>query len=393
MEAARAPDRRGGLETQEKCSLVYMDADDDSWPPALLQSQDPPTEARNKESNDPTELQSDTQCKLSLVCLDHRVQPRPYFPFQELPPELRFMVWENLLPKQRFIRAQTLVPELKQANGQALPRDVSLKEVRIVFDLDSGIPDPDELAMPVRQPILSQICQESRAFLQEHAKMVFSRGPQEPGLWWLPDTDVLWFKKIPQEDRKTTRLQSLQGLEHIKHISMSSLYAPSISYLVGCHPEACLDGPNEQADAQMLQLGLRSSVDASQCGKPRFYAEFFHGLRVLTIQDDYYGDAIEQDSDDDDCMECAMSYHSSGRFHANRCLDAYSFHLGDTSIDDALGQAMCSQGYAVWDEITFWSQINTWSLHFSNGPTIATREGLTEAADQLSWFDMRYWVP
>lgn len=98
MEAARAPDRRDGLETQDKCSLVYMDADDDSSPPALLQSQGLPTEVRNKESNDPTELQSDTQCKLSLVYLDHCVQPRPYSPFQDLPAELRLMVRENLLP-------------------------------------------------------------------------------------------------------------------------------------------------------------------------------------------------------------------------------------------------------------------------------------------------------
>lgn len=147
--------------------------------------------------------------------------------------------------------------------------------------------------------------------------MVFSRGAQEPGLWWLPDTDVLWFNKIPREDKKTTRLQSLQGLEHIKHISLSSLYTKSISFLVGCHPEACLDGPNEQANIQMLQLGLSSSVYWSGYSNPRFCAEFFHGLRVLTVQDNF--NYFNHDSEDEDCMECAMSYHSLGRIDDYCC--------------------------------------------------------------------------
>lgn len=219
--------------------------------------------------------------------------------------------------------------------------------------------------------------------------MVFSRGAQEPGLWWLPDTDVLCFKKMPQEGKKTTRLQSLQGLEHIKHISLASRYFRATYFLVGCYPKAAdrFDGPNEQADIQMLRLGFRSLVDASACGGPRSYPEFFHGLRVLTVQYSC-GHSVKQDSADEDCTNCEMSYHSSGRCEAaaNHCCGAYGFRLGDMSIDDAFENAMQMENCLDWDEVSFFNQEYK---SLSKGPIVATREGLTEASDQLLWFELK----
>lgn len=51
---------------------------------------------------------------------------------------------------------------------------------------------------------------------------------------------------------------------------------------------------------------------------------------------------------------------------------------------------MFAHNYAEWDEISFLSRKY---LYCTKGPTIAAREGLTEAADQLEWFVLEYGGP
>lgn len=373
MEAAQFSDRCGGLEAQnkDKCSLVYLGAHTDS--PTSLQFQDLPTQARQKQSYEHIELQDDTNCKLSLIYRDHHIEPNPYFRFRDLPTELRWMVWKNLLPEQRFIQAQTFLPLQGHKDDEAMPRDLVIKDLFIAFKQDAD--------NPIRQPILSQICQESRAFFQQHAKMVFSRGAQAPGLWWLPEIDVLEFCGDSPDYRKSFHLQSLQGLEDIKHISIGSIYAQSVGFIVGCHPEACRNGPNEQSEIQMLRLGLPNPVDLIARADLFFYPELFSSLRVLTM---YYR-LFE------DCRKCAIRYHSSssllGNFKASQAsylCEGSGFLLGGMSIDDALVNVITLVGHKSWTGPGMFSSNSS----YCEGPIIATREGLADTADHLSWFEV-----
>ncbi|KAG8159111.1 hypothetical protein KVR01_010772 [Diaporthe batatas] len=89
-----------------------------------------------------------------------------------LPPELRLVIWKFLLPGRRVFRARSCGARLD-------PRRTD--DRRFVFGFDTK----------VSQPILSQICAESRQCLLDHGQLVFGLG-DEAGLWWGPQ-DVLLF--------------------------------------------------------------------------------------------------------------------------------------------------------------------------------------------------------
>ncbi|POS77882.1 hypothetical protein DHEL01_v203721 [Diaporthe helianthi] len=91
-----------------------------------------------------------------------------------LPSELRLMIWKFLVPDRKVLRARSCGTNLD-------PRRTD--DRRFVFGFDTK----------VSQPIISQICAESRQCLLNHGNghFVFGLG-HETGLWWGPQ-DVLLF--------------------------------------------------------------------------------------------------------------------------------------------------------------------------------------------------------
>lgn len=245
----------------------------------------------------------------------------------------------------------------------------------------------------IHQPTLSQIGQKSRTFLKEHAKMVFSAGPQKPGLWWLQETDVLGFgpEYCSQEISRKIRLKSLYGLEYVKHVFLNGPYALSATFQAGFRPEAIHKGSYEQADIQALRIDFE---DIASNDRQEFYPDFFSGLRILTIRND-----TRLPYENKDCI----LYHVEPRGRsladisdinptagACRGCDALGwFRLGDTSIDDVVTRAIRMVDHDSW------SGHDTVDSHDEPGIglVIATREGFPgdpSTCDKLSWRDMIY---
>lgn len=318
MEATSIPDGGDCLETQahSKLSLAYLGAHLDS--PSSFQPQELPNKTRSEspDSYEPDWLEPKWRqpeysegYNFSFVYMDHCLES--FHRFRDLPTEVRCMIWEMILPGQRFFRAHlTLFPNMDNPE-KTYPRDDALKEVRLVLLQRKGRLDP---------PVLSAICQESRCVLQQHAKLVFSTGTRNPGLWWMPETDVLGFCQAELPEKEVGRLQDLQGLEHIQHVFLDFEYSLSVSFEFGVDSKA-FTGPfeddedlepmiNEQpcnhADVQMLRLGLPEPVDpdriwwqSSDPNDPRkrnladwpfFYPEYFPGMRLLTVHETGYED-------------------------------------------------------------------------------------------------------
>lgn len=128
-----------------------------------------------------------------------------------LPPELRLMIWKLLLPGCRVFKARS--------SGASMdPRRSD--DRRFVFGFDSK----------VSQPILSQICAESRQCLLDYGHGQFIFGLEgETGLWWGPE-DVLLFDQDWCLAWSTPSLEGLSGLERVKNIALDPIQARYIYY-------------------------------------------------------------------------------------------------------------------------------------------------------------------
>jgi hypothetical protein len=128
-----------------------------------------------------------------------------------LPPELRVMIWKLLLPSRRVLKARS--------SGATMdPRRID--DRRFVFGFDSK----------VSQPILSQICAESRQCLLDYGNGQFVFGLEgEAGLWWGPQ-DVLLFDQEWCLRWATPSLQGLKSLDFVKNIALDATQAQYIYY-------------------------------------------------------------------------------------------------------------------------------------------------------------------
>lgn len=122
------------------------------------------------------------------------------------------MIWKLLLPGRRVFKARS--------SGASMdPRRSD--DRRFVFGFDSK----------VSQPILSQICAESRQCLLDHGHGHFIFGLEgETGLWWGPE-DVLLFDHEWCVGWSTPSLEGLRGLERVKNIALDPMQARYIYYV------------------------------------------------------------------------------------------------------------------------------------------------------------------
>lgn len=128
-----------------------------------------------------------------------------------LPPELRLMIWKLLLPGRRVFKARS-------SGAHMDPRRSD--DRRFVFGFDSK----------VLQPILSQICAESRQCLLDYGQGQFIFGLEgETGLWWGPE-DVLLFDQDWCLGWSTPSLEGLNGLDCVKNIALDPVQGFFIYY-------------------------------------------------------------------------------------------------------------------------------------------------------------------
>lgn len=283
-----------------------------------------------------------------------------------LPPELRLMVWKLLLPGRRVLKARSFGARLDPRRSD---------DRRFVFGFDSK----------VSQPILSQLCAESRQCLLDHGHGQFIFGLEgETGLWWGPE-DVLLFDQDWCIGWSTPSLEGLKGLDFVKNIALDSTQALYIYYEYAL-PEA--DGTNqdgsddsdqeydhedEDGDAadsdaeptaaeplrpQRITLGYWNSRD-----KPHFL-QHFPALNQLTVVFERTVGAL--------CSYCRL-YHpvpavgdwSVSQFLDRACpYDHVTFDRDIASMDEAVDKM--SQFRRLWSQI---AGTHRWT-HYDDGGTL-----------------------
>lgn len=121
-----------------------------------------------------------------------------------LPAEIRLMIWQQLLPGRRVFSVRTT--------------DVSdPQSARLGFE---GQP---------RQPILSQICHESRDFILRQGEFIFKNG-NEGGFWWSTEDDVLLIDYQCALGPLSYALEGLDGLNTIPNIAVDSYQAVAFKW-------------------------------------------------------------------------------------------------------------------------------------------------------------------
>ncbi|KAG6357186.1 hypothetical protein INS49_015064 [Diaporthe citri] len=219
---------------------------------------------------------------IALQQMQNTLGPTSLF---RLPPELRLMIWKFLLPGRRVFKARS-------SGAHMDPRRSD--DRRFVFGFDSK----------VSQPILSQICAESRQCLLDYGHGQFIFGLEgEAGLWWGPE-DVLLFDQDWCLGWSTPSLEGLKALDRVKNIALDSVQALYIYYEYAL-PEAdetYQDGSedsdqesyHEDEDGQATDsdteptaaepfLPQRITLGCWSCSEKPHFLEYFTALNELTI--------------------------------------------------------------------------------------------------------------
>lgn len=116
-----------------------------------------------------------------------------------LPAEIRLMVWQLVLPGRRVFSVRT--------TNDSDPQSACLS-----------------LESQPRQPILSQICQESRDFILRQGAFIFKNG-NDGGFWWSTEDDVLLIDYQCALGPLSYALDGLDGLDMIQNIAVDSYQA------------------------------------------------------------------------------------------------------------------------------------------------------------------------
>lgn len=273
-----------------------------------------------------------------------------------LPPELRLMVWKLLLPGRRVLKARSFGAGLDPRR-----RD----DRRFVFGFDSK----------VSQPILSQICAESRQCLLDfgHGQFIFGL-EGETGLWWGPE-DILLFDQDWCLGWSTPSLEGLKGLDRVKNIALASVQALDIYYEYTL-PEA--DETNEDGSDDSDQENDQEDEDAAadsdaeptaaeplqpqritlgywNCPNKPHFLEYFSALNELTVVFERTMRAISGDCGRNHQMT-AVRGQPITQFLDSACpYDHVTFARDSPSMDEAVEEM--SKFRRLWERI---ADIHRW---------------------------------
>ncbi|KAG6354820.1 hypothetical protein INS49_003901 [Diaporthe citri] len=182
-----------------------------------------------------------------------------------LPIELRMMIWGLLLPDPKVVLAKM--------------RDVTTDE-----DWENGITNRMQFYLEHHSgqskpqvPLLSKICQDSRAFLFDHGGFAFGKAG-EGGIWWNAKTDMLVIDSTWEDGDFVTQFDGMGGLQHIKHLALNTTQAGDLAYRVVYMAEE-INMPRDHRQPLAIELTFRSH--SRGCGPtdhfiPRLFTDLEH---------------------------------------------------------------------------------------------------------------------
>lgn len=252
-----------------------------------------------------------------------------------LPPELRLMIWKLLLPGRRVFKARSSGSNLDPRRGD---------DRRFVFGFDSK----------ASQPILSQICAESRQCLLDHGNGQYIFGLKgEAGLWWGPE-DVLLFDREWWLRWATPSLEGLKGLDCVKNIALDADQARYIYYeyaLVeddNTNQDDSDDGDHEDDEDETTDSHAQPTTTEPEAPQPQsitlgclscldnpHFLEYFPALNKLMI---VFENTIQSVCGCVCSCSAAVAYSCpiSQFLENDRAYSYVTFRRDNTSMDDAV---------------------------------------------------------
>lgn len=273
-----------------------------------------------------------------------------------LPPEIRHMIYKYLIPPPKAIRAASFhrptKPEFYTGNH-------------------------------LLQPILAQLCAETRAFILNHGTYIFNKSDTESGLWWNPKHDVLvfeqeWWCSRESDDDDYDRLppswcsresgdeyarlppspiaaalSGLRGLEHVRHVAVDAALACHLGYEIHFGYEnraitSLLDIPDAQSERDVsrvelvvfgIQAGTRCSTRGSHIQAVRgdgtlsclLDPRLFTSLQSLNF-------VFRDPQQDESIRERVLGHESDSPDYFGNGRHSVHFNLGETDLPTARHQ-------------------------------------------------------
>lgn len=245
--------------------------------------------------------------------------------FFRLPAEIRLIVWRILVPGERIISVRGRYGVSRKAIAQNItPARIkqSSHEPRWFlrpFHSSPGGP---------QNPVLLEICQESRDFALQHGSFAFQGSQvEDTGMWWNSSVDVLAFEEPWSNYPDLWAFVGLKGLENIRHVALSSSVAGRLDYVVRYR--------HEQDKWRLRDPLIIGFAFLQYPGTPHVVPEFFNHIVSLTI----FFDRLRFDDDIDRVIPGCSRLHHDGLVHldVDPWCPAVTFQLG-SEINTAVRQ-------------------------------------------------------
>ncbi|KAI7779760.1 hypothetical protein LA080_000357 [Diaporthe eres] len=174
-----------------------------------------------------------------------------------LPLEIRLMIWQLLFPGRRVLTART--------RNNSDPQNARL-----------------ELEGQPRQPILSQICQESRNFILGRGAFAFKNG-NDGGFWWNGEDDVFLVDYQCLLGPLSYALEGLDGLSMIRNIAVDSFQSVALKWYKQ-EPRSAETGMRAGSERNTVRWLLFWGKVYDECPSYKHpISRFFPHIRSLTV--------------------------------------------------------------------------------------------------------------
>lgn len=198
-----------------------------------------------------------------------------------LPPELRIIIWELILPGKRLLRARAWYGRDRASHLEDGSSKISRCQGRWYFRVyDWDLSDVHGSWPDLEIPNVLAICQESRSVALRHGSFTFGRRDKshDTGTWWNPNLDVLGFDHLWDLKQHPWALQHLQGLEHVKNLAIDERQAWTMCYNAGYNGEHPSDIPRKLRQPLAVKFEFRESDNTSH-----YILEFFPHFQQLIV--------------------------------------------------------------------------------------------------------------
>lgn len=293
-----------------------------------------------------------------------------------LPPELRIIIWELILPGKRLMRARAWYGWDRTGhldNGSSSKTSLQGRWYFRVYGWE--IKDIEGRYLKLEIPSVLQICMESRGVALRHGTFIFGQRDKshETGTWWNPDLDVLGFDQSWDLNQHSWALRHLQGLKNVKNVTIDETHAWTFCYRAGYNGEDPYGIPRELREPLAVAFEFRESVDMDH-----FILEFFpHFLQLAICFSTIYMRKYRK------WFRLNLNNNSRGEFVLDEDAFSVTFRLG-SDIETAVKELREYRRLCMKTIVTEADEYPSWDT-LTDGPVYSVKDEDVDIEDLDHW--------